>query len=228
MEQLNQLDHQFFLFLNGFHNTFFDYLMTVFTAESFWVPFYLVAGFVIANKYGKKSILIFVSMGLLILCTDQLAGVIKHSVLRLRPSHDPVLSPLTHIFFYKGGLYSFYSAHSSNAFGYATFTALLFKKKAYSIFIFPWALLVAYTRIYLGLHFPGDILCGAIAGVATALAIYKLMIYSQQKYFPANNPPISPLNNKEISIIEISALIITIIAMMIVNLFLKNNLLITG
>ena len=228
IEQLNQLDHQFFLFLNGFHNTYFDYLMTVFTSEAFWVPFYVIAGFVMAGKYGKKAILIFVSLGVLILFTDQFAGLFKHSIQRLRPSHDPVLSQLTHIFYNKGGLYSFYSAHSSNAFGFATFTILLFRNKAYTWFILPWALLVAYTRIYLGLHYPGDIICGAISGVIIAIGVYRLMIFSERKLFPAKSLTNTALGNKEVSIIEISCLLMVIIAMLIINLLIHNQLVISG
>jgi undecaprenyl-diphosphatase len=228
IEQLNNWDHQFFLFLNGFHNSFFDYLMTVFTAEVFWVPFYVIIGFVMARKYGKKSILIFVSIGILILCTDQFAGIFKHSIQRLRPSHDPVMSQLTHIFHYKGGLYSFYSAHSANAFAFATFTVLLFRNKAYTWFILPWALLVAYTRIYLGLHYPGDILCGAISGVVIAFGVYRLMILSERRLYPADRVTNTFLNNKEVSIIEISALLMVIIAMLIINLLIRNQLVISG
>ena len=228
MEQLNQLDHQFFLFLNGFHNLFFDYLMTVFTSEAFWVPFYMIAIFVMVRKYGKKSILIFVSIGIMILCADQLAGIFKHSVQRLRPSHDPVLSQLTHIFYNKGGLYSFYSAHAANAFAFASFTILLFRNKAYAWFILPWALLVAYTRIYLGLHYPGDILCGAISGVLIAYGVYKLMILSERKLYLSEKATNTSLSKKEVSIIEISALLMIIIAILIIHIFLKNNLVITS
>lgn len=228
IEQLNQLDHQFFLFLNGFHNLFFDYLMTVFTYEAFWVPLYVIAGSIMVGKYGKRSILILVFLGIMIVCTDQLAGIFKHSVQRLRPSHDPVLSQLTHIFYNKGGLYSFYSAHAANAFAFATFTILLFRNKAFTCFILPWALLVAYTRIYLGLHYPGDILCGAISGVLIAYGAYKLMIFSELKLNSSVKIADTPLSKKEISIIEISALLMIIIAILIIHLFLKNNLVITG
>lgn len=225
-EQLNHWDQQFFLFLNGFHNTYFDYVMTVFTNEAFWVPLYLITVIIIGKKYGKKSVIIFISVGVLILCSDQFAGIFKHSIQRLRPSHDPQLSYLTHIFHYKGGLYSFYSAHSSNAFAYATFTILLFRNKFYTIFIIPWALLVPYTRIYLGLHYPGDILCGAIAGICIALGVYKLMILSEKKFYPANKFLNSPLNNQEVSIIAASGILLVLVTLMIVNIFVSHQLVI--
>ncbi len=228
MGTLNHWDQEFFLFLNSYHNIFFDYLMTVFTSEIFWVPLYLITVFVIGKKYGKKSAFIFISLGLLILCADQFAGIVKHSVQRLRPSHDPMLMPLTHIFHYKGGLYSFFSAHSANAFAYATFTILLFRNNIYTLFIIPWAILVAYTRIYLGLHFPGDILCGALSGIFFAYGIFRLMNFAESKISPLNEiSKISP-GNRQINLIIASGIFLIIIAVMIVNLLLNRQLLIAG
>jgi undecaprenyl-diphosphatase len=227
IQQLNHLDQHLFLLLNGWHNTYFDYVMMVFTSEVFWVPLYVITAVVIGRTYGKNAVLIFVAAGVLILCTDQFAGIFKHSIQRLRPSHDPQLSVLTHIFNnYKGGLYSFYSAHSSNAFGYATFTILIFRNRIYTFFIIPWALLVAYTRIYLGLHYPGDIFCGAIAGIAIAIGVYKLMLLTTEKFFPNRQIQSSQLNNQETAFIASSGILMIVIALMIVNLLESRYLLI--
>jgi len=226
LQQLNQLDHQLFLFLNGFHNTFFDYLMTVFTAEIFWVPLYFITAFIIGKKYGKDSIIILISLGILILCADQFAGIVKHSVLRLRPSHDPMLMPFTHTFFYRGGLYSFFSAHAANAFAYATFTILLFKNKNYTLFIIPWALLVVYTRIYLGLHYPGDIICGAISGMLFAIGIFRLMKFVGGKINSINKISSVSLDKKDINVIIVSGISLIIISMMIIYLLIKRGLVI--
>ena len=225
-DHLISLDKDLFLYLNGFHNTFFDYLMTIFTSEIIWGPFYITTLVIIAKKYGKKSILIFISIGILILCSDQFAGVLKHSIQRLRPSHDPELSLITHIFFNKGGLYSFVSAHSANAFAFATFTILLFKNNVYTIFIIPWAILVAYTRIYLGLHYPGDIIGGMILGVLLGIGIFKLMIFTESKLSTINKISKKSLSYREVNIIIVSGLSLIIISIIIVQILVNRDLVI--
>jgi len=161
MEFINLLkswDKALFLYLNGIHSPLWDYTMTLFTLTSTWLLFYGLIFFFVGKKYDKKSLFIFVSLALLILCSDQLAGLLKHTIQRLRPSNDPAVSPFTHVFFNKGGEFGFVSAHAANLFAFATFTIRLFKNTRYTWFILFWASIIVYSRIYLGLHYPGDIL----------------------------------------------------------------------
>ncbi len=178
---LDQLDKNIFLFLNGFHNSYWDNVMTLFTLTPVWIPFYLAVIIIIIKKFVKDSLWIFIAVILLILCADQFSGILKHSVRRLRPSHDPEISQLTHIAFTKGGLYSFVSAHAANSFSFAIFFILLFKNRAFTLFVIPWAFLIAYTRIYIGVHYPGDILGGMILGILTGFSIYKMLTLLEKK-----------------------------------------------
>lgn len=224
LDLLNHWDHEFFLFLNGFHNPLWDYTMTLFTITQVWIPFYLIILVIIAKKYGKKSLLIFLSVILLILFADQFAGILKHSIKRLRPSNDPEISQLAHLFFNTGGLYGFVSAHSANALSFATFSILLFKNRRYTIFIIPWALMIAYTRIYLGVHYPGDILGGAILGILIGVGIYKLLILIEGKFLQPNRFS-EKLSNREAHCIILSGFFTILLCLIIVCLLMSNQFL---
>jgi len=223
LNQLKSLDTDIFLFLNGMHSPLWDYTMTLVTLTPLWLLFYGTILFIIAKKYGKKSLFIFVAITLLIICSDQLAGVLKHSVERLRPSNNPALTNLVHVFFRKGGQFGFVSAHAANTFAFATFSLLLFKNLRYTAFIIPWAMLIAYSRIYLGVHYPGDVLGGALVGIGLGIGIYKLLIYTESRLSPINLFVRNPLKNREANrIIEVGFFII-IMCIGIVALLLRNG-----
>jgi undecaprenyl-diphosphatase len=171
------IDTQLFLFLNGCHNSFFDKVMWQISSIIFWVPFYMVLIGVIIYKYRQQSVYIILSLALVVLISDQLSSsVIKPLVERLRPSHDSSLEGLVHfVNEYKGGMFGFVSSHAANTFGLAMFLSLLFRNRYFSVFIFFWAALVSYSRIYLGVHYPGDIVGGAIIGIASAWFVFLLL-----------------------------------------------------
>ena len=225
LELLNHWDHEFFLFLNSFHNPFWDYIMTLFTITQVWIPFYLIILAIIVKKYERKSLLIILSVILLILFADQFAGILKHSIKRLRPSQDPEISLLAHLFYNTGGLYGFVSAHSANALSFATFSILLFKNRLYTIFIIPWAIMIAYTRIYLGVHYPGDVLGGAILGILIGFGIYKLLLLLEAKFSRPNQFSDNTLLNKEANIIVFAGLFTIILCLIIVSLLINNQFL---
>jgi undecaprenyl-diphosphatase len=228
MEFLNLLkswDKALFLYLNGIHSPLWDYTMTLFTLTSTWLLFYGLIFFIVGKKYDKKSLFIFVSLAFLILCSDQLAGLLKHSIQRLRPSNDPLMSPLTHVFFNKGGEYGFVSAHAANLFAFATFSIKLFKNNRFTLFILFWAALVAYSRIYLGLHYPGDILGGILLGVVVGSLIYKLLKYSESKLSPVNLFARNPMKDKEANQIIGTGLFIMVMCIGVIALLLQNGLL---
>jgi undecaprenyl-diphosphatase len=169
IESLNTLDTRLFLILNGWHNSFFDPIMYWFSDKLIWIPMYLLIAFYIVKHYKRQGIYILLFIGLVILLCDQTASLlIKNIVHRLRPSHEPALAGLVHLSKAgPGGLYGFVSSHAANAFGVATFLAfsLNARFKILTYWLFVWALLVSYSRIYNGVHYPGDVAGGIIVGI---------------------------------------------------------------
>jgi undecaprenyl-diphosphatase len=124
-----------------------------------------------------------VGIALCILLSDQISSsVLKPLVARLRPTHNPKIADLIHVVNgYRGGLYGFVSSHAANAATFVTFTALLFRNKIYTILLSLWAFLTAYSRVYLGVHYVGDVLCGALIGVLVGVVVY--VIFKKTLYF---------------------------------------------
>lgn len=186
IEKIKDLDTQLFLYLNEKHNPFFDPIMYWASHKWFWVPFYAFLVFIIIKEFKKKSIYVLVAIGLLITICDQTAShLIKNMVKRLRPSHQPSLQNLIHLSEAgPGGQYGFISSHSANAFGLATFLILMLPKKYnwLKIALLFWAVLVAYSRIYNGVHYPADVivamLLGTLYGYLVAFLLHKTKPFS--------------------------------------------------
>ena len=225
IQTISDWDKSAFLYLNSFHTDLLDYVMTLFTLTPTWLLFYGVTLYIIIRKYGRKSVPVIISLALIILLSDQVSGVIKHSVMRLRPSNDPGVAPLAHVFFSKGGLYGFLSAHAANAFSFAAFSTLLFRSRGYTIFIYPWACVVAYTRIYLGVHYPGDILGGIVLGTLVGWSIYRLLLYIESRAFPVHPYQRNKLTVNELETIMISATMVVFFTFSTVILMLQSDLL---
>lgn len=171
LEQLLELDKEIFIYLNGHNSPFWDSVMLFITDKLVWIPLYAYLLYLIFKDYGKQGWIIAAGIVLTIVLADQVTSTImKPYFARLRPSHEPSLQSLIHIVNnYKGGKYGFASSHAANTFGIATFLFLLFRKtRKWIIMLFVWATVVTYSRIYLGVHYPGDILVGAIVGIISA------------------------------------------------------------
>lgn len=174
-EALIQADRQALLWLNGCHSPFFDAVMWFVSGRPEWIPLYLVIVAFVIRKYRTRSVWIIVALVLLIVLSDQLANVLKNSVQRLRPCKDPEIGHLVYrVRNYCGGAYGFVSGHAANSFALATFISLLFRRQWLTISILFWACLVSYSRIYLGVHYPGDVIGGALLGTLLARVLYSL------------------------------------------------------
>jgi undecaprenyl-diphosphatase len=225
IETISGWDKSAFLYLNGFHNDLMDYVMTLFTLTPTWLLFYGVTLYIIIRKYGRKSVPVILCLVIILVLSDQISNIFKHSFMRLRPSNDPTIAPLAHVFFNKGGLYGFISAHAANAFSFATFSSLLFRSRGYAVFIYPWAFVIAYTRIYLGVHYPGDILGGIVVGSLVGWGIYKLLILVESRAFPVHPYQRSKLNLNELETVMIAATMVVFFTFSSVVLMLQNDLL---
>ena len=157
---------------------------------------YLCVLVVIFKNKQKEFIFITLSFVAVIVLCDQLSsGLIKPLVERLRPSHEPALNGLVHLVNgYTGGRFGFVSSHAANSFGFAMFSALVFRYKPYSFVIFVWALFNSYSRIYLGVHYPLDVICGAALGVFLALLVYILSNYIRKIYTGFNYKRLGNIN----------------------------------
>lgn len=188
-ESLLLLDKNLFLAINGFHSSFWDGVMFGISAKFTWVPLYVAVLAVIIKNWKRESIWLVIALVGCIIISDQIAsGLIKELVQRLRPSHAPELRNMVHLVNgYSGGQFGFVSSHAANTFGFAFLSSTLFKNRKYTSVIFCWAVLVSYSRMYLGVHYPLDILGGALVGVLAALACYYAIIKLRPSLLVAHN-----------------------------------------
>lgn len=196
IDYLIQLDEELLLFFNGFHTAFLDPFWKVFSSKAVWVPLYLALAYAFIHAFGwKRGLVLIAAIGLAVGCADFVtARLIRPFFERLRPANlENPLSELVHIVDgYRGGRYGFPSCHAANTFALAVSSALMARSRWYGVFVFCWAVLQCFSRMYLGVHYPGDLLAGACVGAAFGAVAYvvasKINVETCERPFPALVP----------------------------------------
>lgn len=178
---LSDIDARLLLIVNGAHSPFFDSVMWCISGRWIWVPFYAVLAYLLFRRMSwKRASICLVTIGLIILAADQTcATLIRPETGRLRPANlNNPLSSFVHVVNgYRGGRYGFPSCHAANTFALAVFMSLVIRHKWFTVMMFSWAFIVSYSRMYLGVHYFGDLFCGATIGSLFAVLFYYLQNY---------------------------------------------------
>ncbi|MFV0564511.1 MAG: phosphatase PAP2 family protein [Flavobacteriaceae bacterium] len=185
IDQLLQYDTQLFLYLNNLGSATWDWLWLAITARLTFVPLYGILLYLLYKKFGLKSLLVFVIVvALMITFTDQVTNMFKRGFQRTRPCGEADLIDQMRFIAVRCGKYGFFSGHSSNSMAAAIFAGLMLKPyyKNLIFILIAWSLIVAYSRVYVGVHYPLDLLCGLIFGAISGFAFYKLAQYAIKRY----------------------------------------------
>ncbi|TWO32507.1 phosphatase PAP2 family protein [Seonamhaeicola sediminis] len=177
IEKILKYDTELFLYLNNLGNNTWDWLWLLITDKLTFIPLYALLLFLLYKKYGWKALIVFIIVvALMITFTDQITNVFKRGFERPRPCREANLIEQMRFIAVRCGKYGFFSGHSSNSMAAAIFAGLLLKpfyKNAVFILLL-WSAIVAYSRIYVGVHYPTDIVCGLTFGAISGFMFYKL------------------------------------------------------
>lgn len=176
LQGLIDVDKYLLLALNGSDSLFWDGCMSVYTTTLVWVPLIVMLLYVLFRNNNLRTFFILLAMFVLVfMITNTLtSGVFKPMVERLRPSYDHELMYIVDIVNdYRSYSYSFMSGHAANSFGIATLAMLIIRNTTFSLSVIVWALINCYSRIYLGVHYPGDIMAGIALGIISGVLVYK-------------------------------------------------------
>tara|TARA_Y100001963_G_C6646782_1_gene383704 strand:- start:86 stop:658 length:573 start_codon:yes stop_codon:yes gene_type:complete len=186
LEQILELDKQVFLFLNNLGNPSWDGFWMFYTDKLHWIPFYAVLFFFMYKKRNDKSIILTaVVIALMILFTDQITNLFKYGLKRPRPCHEADLIDVMRLVkSWCGGAYGYFSGHASNSMAVAIFTGFMLKYrfKYLIFFLIIWSIAMGYSRIYIGVHYPLDVLSGMIFGGLSGYMFYRFESYLHKRF----------------------------------------------
>lgn len=185
LEKILSLDTRLFIYLNSLGSETYDGFWLFITKQANWTPFFLLLLYLIYKKLGaKQTLFLLLFVAALVTITDQTTNLFKHTFQRLRPCNNLEIKSFIRIVQSRDS-FSFFSGHAANTMAVATFLYLNLKRYfKYLGFLFLWPLIFAYSRIYLGLHYPLDIISGYICGLILGLLMFKGYQIAQKKYFP--------------------------------------------
>jgi len=216
LEYLNDIDADALLAINGLNDAFQDAFWWMVSAKWSSVLLLLAILWILLHQNRRHALLAVVMIALAVLLADQVSsGLIKHLVERLRPTHDPSLENAVHVINgYRGGMYGFVSSHAANFFAVGTLLTLVLRHRLVACSLFTWALLQCYSRMYLGVHYPGDILGGLVVGMLVGWLVWLLMCWIQRRW----HFPVGYYTRSDAAIMATS-LVVTILTLLAIALF---------
>ena len=189
---MDQIDRELLYLLNGYHSPLFDTLMWHISKMEIWIPVYAVMVYSLNKKYGISAFILLILFAVLLLFLTDFTAVhlIKNTVMRLRPSHNDQTMDYVNLVMdesgnpYRGGQFGFFSNHASNFFGVVTFYLMCIRpvKKWVAFSLYGWAILIGYSRIYMGVPYPGDVLAGALFGIGTGWLVARMFHNLSHKF----------------------------------------------
>lgn len=223
LQYLGDVDTQLFLALNGLHNGFWDCFMMIYSWRLAWIPLYASFLYVMLRNFPLRVNLACILLIVIIvtICDQTASTLLKPLVERMRPSNpDNPISPLVHVVAgYRGGSYGFPSSHAANAWGMAFYAAYLARRSKLTSFLVVWAFVMSYSRIYLGVHYVGDILVGIFIGFLTATISYFIFLRVSRKYAIVFRPSEQSLTHAHVPIttgLATIAVILLVSAVMVI------------
>ena len=202
MEQLIEFDKQLLLAVNHWTSPWADQLMTTMSKVAIWYPLYLIAAIAVfipkvyserslyhrecsGAKMWKAGLAALLSVIVCCVCTDLLGHIVRNAVCRPRPGYDAELGSMMRLIAGPGNLYGFFSSHAANTIAFAVATSLIIRRRAWTIVSLVWALLICYSRCYLGQHYPTDVVTGIACGLLFAFAAYWLYRFVMRRFVRA-------------------------------------------
>ncbi len=216
-------DKQLLLSLNGSESLFLDGLVKTLTTATTWIPLYMALLYLVVKNSDAvvKVAMVLAGAGLCVFIAGSLDDmIVKPLVARWRPTHDGEIGMLVDIVNgYRGGNYGFFSAHASNTFSIAIFFALLIRSRVLTVALVIWSLVNCWTRMYLGVHYPGDILCGLLWGGAVGTGIWYLYHYVYSRMFAPRDYVSSQYTSTGYQIVDVDVVISVLVLTLIYAIF---------